>query len=138
MSFELPLTQARRILGLGTTFATGELERAYRAMVRAHPPDRDAERFREIRAAYDALRRPLRVWDDWLTVAAPHSRVTDPEAAGMDQRWLGDGADLLRAALTELLLGEPLSALLPATDLDAIDRPLEPGSGSGTFETNDE
>lgn len=135
MSTELPLTRARRTLGLGATFSADELERAYRALVRAHPPDRDADRFREIRAAYEALRHPLRVWDDWLTVGAPHSSVSDTEANGSDPRPLADGADLLRAALTELLLDEPLSELLPETDLDSIDRPPEPESASGTSGT---
>ncbi len=136
MSIELPLAQARRTLGLGATFSADELRRAYRAMVRTHPPDRDPEGFRKVRAAFEALQHPRRVWDDWLTVGAPHQRAVDPEAAGSGQPSLADGADLLRAALTELLLGESLEAWLPEAGLDELDRsphaePESRGTGAG-------
>ncbi len=35
-----------------------ELKRAYRRAVAKHPPDRDEEGFRRVRAAYDLLRQP--------------------------------------------------------------------------------
>jgi len=46
------------VLGVGRRADEPEIKRAYFAMVRLHPPERDAERFREVRTAYEQLRTP--------------------------------------------------------------------------------
>lgn len=48
------------ILGLARTATAAEIKQAYFAQVRAHPPERDAETFKRIRAAYERLRDPDR------------------------------------------------------------------------------
>jgi curved DNA-binding protein CbpA len=39
---------------------SSEIKKAYFALVREHPPERDAENFKRIRAAYEKLREPER------------------------------------------------------------------------------
>lgn len=54
-------------LGLTRTASAQEIKQAYFALVRAHPPERDPERFKQIRAAYERLRDPVaRVETDML------------------------------------------------------------------------
>ena len=48
------------VLGLGPEASADEIKKAYFALVRAHPPERDPEGFRRIRAAYDRLNTPER------------------------------------------------------------------------------
>jgi curved DNA-binding protein CbpA len=43
------------VLGVGEDADDGEIRRRYLALVRDFPPDRAPERFREYRAAYEAL-----------------------------------------------------------------------------------
>lgn len=43
-------------LGLGPTATLDEIKGAYFTLVRAHPPERDPEAFKRIRAAYERLR----------------------------------------------------------------------------------
>jgi hypothetical protein len=43
------------VLGVDEDADDAEIRRCYLALVRDHPPDREPERFREIRAAYEAL-----------------------------------------------------------------------------------
>jgi curved DNA-binding protein CbpA len=43
------------VLGVDEDADDAEIRRRYLALVRDHPPDREPERFREIRAAYEAL-----------------------------------------------------------------------------------
>jgi curved DNA-binding protein CbpA len=45
-------------LGLGPSASLAEIKQAYFAQVRAHPPERDPEAFKQIRAAYDRLKTP--------------------------------------------------------------------------------
>ncbi len=54
-----PFRRAWALLELEPGAAPAELKRAYRAMTRRHPPDRDPEGFRAVRAAYELLRDPL-------------------------------------------------------------------------------
>ncbi len=44
------------VLGLSRTASSDEIKRAYFAQVRAHPPERAPEMFKQIRAAYEQLR----------------------------------------------------------------------------------
>lgn len=46
------------VLGVARTAGAAELKQAYFALVRAHPPERDAAMFKRIRAAYEQLRDP--------------------------------------------------------------------------------
>ncbi|HWE60769.1 MAG TPA: DnaJ domain-containing protein [Chloroflexota bacterium] len=46
------------ILSLQRDAAEAEIRQAYFALVRAHPPERDPETFKRIRAAYERLRDP--------------------------------------------------------------------------------
>lgn len=46
-------------LGLEPGASDDAIRRQYLALVRKHSPDRDAEAFARIRAAYDALRDPV-------------------------------------------------------------------------------
>lgn len=48
------------ILDLPRTATMAEIKQAYFAQVRAHPPERDPETFKRIRAAYERLRDPDR------------------------------------------------------------------------------
>ena len=43
------------VLGVSEDAGDAEIRRRYLALVRDFPPDRDPDRFREYRAAYDAL-----------------------------------------------------------------------------------
>ncbi len=43
------------VLGVDEAADDAEIRRRYLALVRAHPPDREPERFQEYRAAYEAL-----------------------------------------------------------------------------------
>jgi curved DNA-binding protein CbpA len=47
-------------LGLTRAATAAEIKQAYFALVRAHPPEREPEAFKRIRAAYERLRDPER------------------------------------------------------------------------------
>ncbi len=47
------------LLGVSASAGSDEIRRRYLELVRQHPPDRDPERFAEIRAAYDELSDPV-------------------------------------------------------------------------------
>ncbi len=54
--------KSREVLGVGESVTEADLRTAYLAKVRLHPPDRDPERFEQIRDAFNLLRDPdLRV-----------------------------------------------------------------------------
>lgn len=55
-----PSTDPYTVLGLSRTVTADEIKRAYFALVRAHPPEREPETFKQIRAAYERLRDPER------------------------------------------------------------------------------
>lgn len=46
------------ILRIARTATADEVKQAYFALVRQHPPERDPETFKRIRAAYERLRSP--------------------------------------------------------------------------------
>jgi len=50
------------ILGLPPGADETQIRKQYLSLVRRHPPDRDPEKFKEIRAAYDRLCDPIRRW----------------------------------------------------------------------------
>jgi curved DNA-binding protein CbpA len=46
------------VLALERTATAAQIKQAYFALVRTHPPERDPEMFKRIRAAYELLRDP--------------------------------------------------------------------------------
>lgn len=46
------------VLGLSRTATLDEIKQAYFTQVRQHPPEREPEAFKRIRAAYDQLKTP--------------------------------------------------------------------------------
>ena len=48
-----------QVLGLANTAGEDEIRRRYLELVKQFPPDRDAERFRAIHAAYEEAKDPL-------------------------------------------------------------------------------
>jgi curved DNA-binding protein CbpA len=53
-----PYNDPYAVLGLAYTATAAEIKQAYFALVRAHPPEREPENFKRIRAAYERLRDP--------------------------------------------------------------------------------
>ncbi len=53
-----PYTDPYAVLGLSATATSAEIKGAYFALVRAHPPERDPETFKRVRAAYESVRDP--------------------------------------------------------------------------------
>lgn len=53
-----PYQDPYAVLGLTRAATSAEIKQAYFAQVRAHPPERDPETFKRIRAAYERLRDP--------------------------------------------------------------------------------
>lgn len=47
-----------KVLGLSRQASMTDIKQAYFTLVREHPPERDPDSFKRIRAAYDALRTP--------------------------------------------------------------------------------
>ena len=52
----LPLSDPYAVLGIDRQASEAEIKRAYFQLVHAHPPEREPEKFQQIRAAYDQLR----------------------------------------------------------------------------------
>lgn len=53
-----PLTDPYAVLELTPAASQDEIKQAYFRLVRAYPPDREPEKFKQIRAAYDQLKTP--------------------------------------------------------------------------------
>lgn len=53
-----PYTDPYEVLGVARAASAAEMRQAYFALVRAHPPEREPETFKRIRAAYEQLRDP--------------------------------------------------------------------------------
>ncbi len=53
------MDDAYAILGIEASSSDEQIRHRYLELVRQHPPDRDPQRFAEIRAAYDRLRDPV-------------------------------------------------------------------------------
>jgi DnaJ-domain-containing protein 1 len=53
------VNDAYEILGIEPSSSDEQIRHRYLELVRQHPPDRDPQRFAEIRAAYDRLRDPV-------------------------------------------------------------------------------
>ena len=55
-----PYVDPYAVLGVTRSATPTEIKQAYFALVRAHPPEREPETFKRIRAAYERLRDPER------------------------------------------------------------------------------
>lgn len=55
-----PYVDPYAVLGIERKATAGEIKAAYFSMVRAHPPEREPDRFKQVRAAYERLRDPER------------------------------------------------------------------------------
>jgi curved DNA-binding protein CbpA len=55
-----PYVDPYAVLELPRTASTAEIKKAYFTLVRAHPPEREPDTFKRIRAAYERLREPER------------------------------------------------------------------------------
>lgn len=69
------------VLGLDRTATDEEIKQAYFAQVRLHPPEREPQAFKRIRAAYDRLRDPekrpeadMRLLERWPAAARVRRR----------------------------------------------------------------
>jgi curved DNA-binding protein CbpA len=95
------MTDPHEVLGLPADAGETDLRRRYLELVREFPPDRAAERFAQIRAAYEELRDPKRRLE---------SRLFEPGR--------GDSLEALAAELrSRLIAGRmPVDALLSLAD----------------------
>ncbi len=94
-----PSADPYAVLGVDPQATLDEIKTAYFALVRAHPPERDPEEFKRIRAAYEQLRDPARRLEtDLLRVQPwPEPSLEDVfENAPLDLSV--DPADVIRAA----------------------------------------
>ncbi|MBI2503698.1 MAG: J domain-containing protein [Candidatus Latescibacteria bacterium] len=89
-------------LGLDPRASAEEIKQAYFAQVRAHPPERDPEAFKQIRAAYEQLRTPQKRFETDMLRLAPWPAPALSPPPPLELRVAP--ADLIRAAraLTDL------------------------------------
>jgi len=76
------------LLDLSRTASAAEIKRAYFVLVRAHPPERDPQLFKQIRAAYEQVRDPIkRAETDMLLLQSwtPPAKPVRKRAAGLPQ-----------------------------------------------------
>lgn len=91
-----PYSDPYLTLGVARTASPEQIKDAYFGKVREHPPERDPETFKAIRAAYDRLRNAARRLEtDMLLVQAP-DLPTDLSAPRLDLEVHRE--DLLRIA----------------------------------------
>jgi len=64
-----------KVLGVERNAAPDEIKRAYFALVREHPPERDPDGFKRIRAAYDKLKGAERTQTDLFLIEDRESPV---------------------------------------------------------------
>lgn len=65
------------VLGLDRTANADDVRRAYLRLVRIHTPESNPEQFKQVRAAYETLRSPLRRAE--LAVQAFDETVSEPD-----------------------------------------------------------
>jgi curved DNA-binding protein CbpA len=88
------------VLGVGHTASLEEIKKAYFALVRQHPPEKDPEEFKRIRAAYEQLRDPrqrqqtdLLNWQPWIEPPLPDAPTLESVL-----EWTLDPAEVIGAA----------------------------------------
>jgi len=103
-----PFVEARALLDLADDADTKAIRRAYRKAVAAHPPDRDPERFRQVRQAYELLTNPMKRAAGLLDCPVTHAPPPPLPATQAVEREPPIENTLLRAIAGQL----PVSALL--------------------------
>lgn len=98
------------VLGLSPAATLDEIKTAYFALVRAHPPERDPEAFKRIRAAYEQLRDPdRRLETDMLQLQAwpepSREGIFEDAQADLARNVSLDPGDVIRAARAASDLG---------------------------------
>ncbi|MCS7259682.1 MAG: J domain-containing protein [Anaerolineae bacterium] len=73
-----------QVLGLEPGASLEEVRQAYFEQVRAHPPERDPEIFKMIRAAYEQLNRPTETPDPLFQLREP--ATWSPEQVDVETR----------------------------------------------------
>jgi len=77
------------VLGVDVNAGDEEIRAAYIQGVRRHPPDRDQERFEQIRDAYEALRDPRRRARQMVLGADPRQPLPSLLEAEPQRRHVG-------------------------------------------------
>jgi len=84
------MTDPYEVLGVERCAEEGTIRRRYLELVRLHSPERDPQRFAEIREAYDHLRDPIVSLQNRLfNLEAPHtleSMLADAQPTVRDHR----------------------------------------------------
>ncbi len=80
------VSSAHAVLGVALDATPEEVRRAYLGLVRQYPPDRDAEKFREIHTAYQLLNDPLVQAEAFLTPGHDRPNLSELIAAGEKER----------------------------------------------------
>jgi DnaJ-domain-containing protein 1 len=80
------VSNAHTVLGVALDATPEEVRRAYLALVRQYPPDRDAEKFREIHTAYQLLSDPLVQAEAFLTPSHDRPDLSQIIAAAEKER----------------------------------------------------
>jgi len=89
--------RARDVLHVAADADAKAIRRAYRKAVASHPPDRDADKFREIRTAYELLSDPMPRSEQLLTHPMPHASPPPLPDAVQPTEHVGIERELLRA-----------------------------------------
>jgi len=84
------------MLGIAPTATLEEIKQAYFAQVRAHPPERDPEAFKQIRAAYERLKTPEKKFESDMLRLEPWPEPPLPPPAPLDTSV--SPADVIHAA----------------------------------------
>jgi curved DNA-binding protein CbpA len=111
-----------QVLGITREASEAEIKRAYFSLVREHPPERDPEGFKRVRAAYEKLRTVNQraetdlflVEDQPLTLDVSSVQQTDAEPLAITPEMIRD--DLL-ALEAFFLLEELASKQLESSEL---------------------
>lgn len=92
-----PVRDPYNVLGLARQASETEIKRAYFQMVRQFPPEREPEKFREIRTAYEQLRDPQSRARTALFLLQPPPALPSRRRSGYDLRVHAE--DLLTLAM---------------------------------------
>ena len=102
-----PAPDPYAVLGVEPAVDDAGIRAAYRAAVQAHPPERDPEGFRRVRAAYEALRDPRARIERLL--AQPLLPDWEGQGLGVPPPPAPTVADLVRDLRAALLAGTDLA-----------------------------
>ena len=91
------------VLGLVRTASAAEIKQAYFALVRTYPPEREAEMFKRVRAAYERLRDPeQRIETDMLLLEQWPAASRTRRASKLDLTLHGPDVIAAARSLTDL------------------------------------